>query len=82
MRMKRNFRIISALFVGLFTSQVPITVGSVSASPHAGHDMSAMQVSTDENLTETTSMESVVTESRTPVPPVTGANRKTVFDNL
>lgn len=82
MRMKRNFKAIPVLFAGLFTSQVSIAAGSVSADPHAGHDMSAMQMSADENFTEMTSMEPVVTESRTPIPPVTNADRKAAFGNL
>lgn len=66
----------------LFTSQLSIAAGSVSADPHAGHDMSAMQMPADENFTEMTSMEPIVTESRTPIPPVTDADRKAAFGNL
>jgi copper resistance protein B len=71
MRMKRNLKAIPVLVAGLFTSQLSIAAGSVSADPHAGHDMSAMQMPADENFTEMTSMEPIVTESRTPIPPVT-----------
>ena len=41
MRMKRNLKAIPVLVAGLFTSQLSIAAGSVSADPHAGHDMSA-----------------------------------------
>lgn len=68
MRMKRNLKAIPVLVAGLFTSQLSIAAGSVSADPHAGHDMSAMQMPADENFTEMTSMEPIVTESRTPIP--------------
>ncbi|HBY8111959.1 TPA: copper resistance outer membrane transporter PcoB, partial [Klebsiella pneumoniae] len=34
------------------------------------------------NFTEMTSMEPIVTESRTPIPPVTDADRKAAFGNL
>lgn len=44
--------------------------------------MSAMQMPADENFTEMTSMEPIVTESRTPIPPVTDADRKAAFGNL
>lgn len=44
MRMKRNLKAIPVLVAGLFTSQLSIAAGSVSADPHAGHDMSAMQI--------------------------------------
>lgn len=44
MRMKRNLKAIPVLVAGLFTSQLSIAAGSVSADPHAGHDMSAMQM--------------------------------------
>lgn len=64
MRMKRNLKAIPVLVAGLFTSQLSIAAGSVSADPHAGHDMSAMQMPADENFTEMTSMEPIVTESR------------------
>lgn len=67
MRMKRNLKAIPVLVAGLFTSQLSIAAGSVSADPHAGHDMSAMQMPADENFTEMTSMEPIVTESRTPI---------------
>lgn len=40
MRMKRNLKAIPVLVAGLFTSQLSIAAGSVSADPHAGHDMS------------------------------------------
>ena len=56
MRMKRNLKAIPVLVAGLFTSQLSIAAGSVSADPHAGHDMSAMQMPADENFTEMTSM--------------------------
>ena len=82
MRMKRNLKAIPVLVAGLFTSQLSIAAGSVSADPHAGHDMSAMQMPADENFTEMTSMEPIVTESRTPIPPVTDADRKAAFGNL
>lgn len=82
MRMKRNLKAIPVLVAGLFTSQLSIAAGSVSADPHAGHDMSAMQMPADENFTEMTSMEPIVTESRTPMPPVTDADRKAAFGNL
>ena len=81
MRMKRNLKAIPVLVAGLFTSQLSIAAGSVSADPHAGHDMSAMQMPADENFTEMTSMEPIVTESRTPIPPVTDADRKAAFGN-
>nr|QMV81678.1 hypothetical protein [Leclercia adecarboxylata] len=80
--MKRNLKAIPVLVAGLFTSQLSIAAGSVSADPHAGHDMSAMQMPADENFTEMTSMEPIVTESRTPIPPVTDADRKAAFGNL
>ena len=82
MRMKRNLKAIPVLVAGLFTSQLSIAAGSVSADPHAGHGMSAMQMPADENFTEMTSMEPIVTESRTPIPPVTDADRKAAFGNL
>lgn len=82
MRMKRNFKTISVLVAGLFTSQVSIAAGSVSADTHAGHDMSSMKIPADENFTEMTSMEPIVTESRAPIPPVTDADRKAAFSNL
>lgn len=82
MRMKRNLKAIPVLVAGLFTSQLSIAAGSVSADPHAGHDMSAMQMPADENFTEMTTMEPIVTESRTPIPPVTDADRKAAFGNL
>ncbi|MBJ4668902.1 copper resistance outer membrane transporter PcoB, partial [Salmonella enterica subsp. enterica serovar Stanley] len=80
--MKRSFKAIPVLVAGLFTSPLSIAAGSVSADPHAGHDMSAMQMPADENFTEMTSMEPIVTESRTPIPPVTDADRKAAFGNL
>ena len=80
--MKRNLKAIPVLVAGLFTSQLSIAAGSVSTDPHAGHDMSAMQMPADENFTEMTSMEPIVTESRTPIPPVTDADRKAAFGNL
>lgn len=82
MRMKRSFKAIPVLVAGLFTSPLSIAAGSVSADPHAGHDMSSMQMPADENFTEMTSMEPIVTESRTPIPPVTDADRKAAFGNL
>lgn len=82
MRMKRNLKAIPVLVAGLFTSQLSIAAGSVSADPHAGHGMSAMQMPADENFTEMTSMEPIVTESITPIPPVTDADRKAAFGNL
>ncbi len=82
MRMKRNLKAIPVLVAGFFTSPFSIAAGSVSADPHAGHDMSAMQMPADENFTEMTSMEPIVTESRTPIPPVTDADRKAAFGNL
>lgn len=82
MRMKRSFKAIPVLIAGLFTSPLSIAAGSVSADPHAGHDMSSMQMPADENFTEMTSMEPIVTESRTPIPPVTDADRKAAFGNL
>lgn len=36
MRMKRNLKAIPVLVAGLFTSQLSIAAGSVSADPHAG----------------------------------------------
>jgi hypothetical protein len=63
-------------------SQLSIAAGSVSADPHAGHDMSAMQMPADENFTEMTSMEPIVTESRTPIPPVTDADGRLHSRNL
>ncbi|MFH2676732.1 copper resistance outer membrane transporter PcoB, partial [Enterobacter kobei] len=80
--MKRNLKAIPVLVAGFFTSPFSIAAGSVSADPHAGHDMSAMQMPADENFTEMTSMEPIVTESRTPIPPVTDADRKAAFGNL
>ncbi|MBJ4857484.1 copper resistance protein B, partial [Salmonella enterica subsp. enterica serovar Agona] len=80
--MKRSFKAIPVLVAGLFTSPLSIAAGSVSADPHAGHDMSSMQMPADENFTEMTSMEPIVTESRTPIPPVTDADRKAAFGNL
>ncbi|QGU12977.1 copper resistance protein CopB [Leclercia sp. J807] len=82
MRMKRSFKAIPVLVAGLFTSQLSIAASAVSADHHAGHDMSSMQMPVDENFTEMTSMEPILTESRTPIPPVTDADRKAAFGNL
>ncbi|MUZ06670.1 copper resistance protein CopB, partial [Shigella flexneri] len=71
MRMKRSFKAIPVLVAGLCTSPLSIAAGSGSADPLAGHDMSSMQMPADENFTVMTSMEPIVTESRTPIPPVT-----------
>ncbi|HBX07043.1 MAG TPA: copper resistance protein CopB, partial [Leclercia adecarboxylata] len=48
MRMKRSFKAITVLVAGLFTSPFSIAAGSVSADPHAGHDMSSMQMPVDD----------------------------------
>ena len=37
MRMKRNLKAIPVLVAGLFTSQLSIAAGSVSADPHDRH---------------------------------------------
>lgn len=50
MRMKRSFKAITVLVAGLFTSPFSIAAGSVSADPHAGHDMSSMQMPVPANL--------------------------------
>ena len=81
MRMKRNLKAIPVLVAGLFTSQLLLRRAPSLQIP-AGHDMSAMQMPADENFTEMTSTEPIVTESRTPIPPVTDADRKAAFGNL
>jgi copper resistance protein B len=81
MHMKMNTCAISVLAAGLIASPVAFAAGT-PADPHSGHDMSTMQMSADAGLTEMTAMEPVVTESRTPVPPVTEADRKAASGNL
>ncbi|MCX2644014.1 copper resistance protein CopB, partial [Klebsiella pneumoniae] len=80
--MKRNLKAIPVLVAGLFTSQLSIAADAGAAETHARHDMSAMKMPADENFTEKTSMEPIVTESRTTIPPVTVADRKAAFTNL
>lgn len=81
MHMKMNTCAISVLAAGLIASPVAFAAGT-PADPHSGHAMSTMQMSADAGLTEMTAMEPVVTESRTPVPPVTEADRKAASGNL
>lgn len=80
--MKMNAHAIHILVAGLLASPVSFAAGSTPADAHSGHDTSAMKMSEDDSLAEMTAMEPVVTESRTPIPPVTDADRKAAFGNL
>ncbi|CNF47028.1 Copper resistance protein B precursor [Serratia liquefaciens] len=70
------------LMVGMLFSPLAYAGQHTSVSSHAGHDMSAMQQPTDTEDMGMTAMEPVITESRTPIRPITDEDRKAAFNDL
>jgi copper resistance protein B len=70
------------LMVGILFSPLAYAGQPMPVSSHAGHDMSAMQQPAETEDMSMTAMEPVITESRTPIRPITDEDRKAAFNAL